>query len=325
MVLNKVYQFLLTDNEVGQRLDLFLARQDMSLSRVQIQRLIKEGKISVNHSLTKAHRKLKEGDQIKVIIPPPKGPGIPGEPIPLDIVYEDNSLLVINKPWGMVVHPAAGNYTGTLVNALLFHCTDLSGVGGQERPGIVHRLDKDTSGLLVVAKDDYTHQQLAKQWQARTIRREYMGLVKGEMVKDQGEIDLPIGRHPLHRKKMWPDRIRGRPALTRYKVEERFRGFTLFKITLKTGRTHQIRVHMAYLKHPIVGDLVYGRRLAIQDYSPELQEKIMGLKGQALHAATLGFIHPKKGEYMEFHAPLPPEFQKLLAVLRREGLVLTKK
>lgn len=320
MVLNKVYQFLLADNEVGQRLDLFLARQDISLSRIQIQRLIKEGKITVNHSLTKAHHKLKEGDRIKVIIPPPKEPGIPGEPIALDIVYEDNSLLVINKPWGMVVHPAAGNYTGTLVNALLFHCTDLSGVGGQERPGIVHRLDKDTSGLLVVAKDDYTHQQLAKQWQARTIRREYMGLVKGEMVKDQGEIDLPIGRHPLHRKKMCPDRIRGRPALTLYRVQERFRGFTLLKITLKTGRTHQIRVHMAHLKHPIVSDLVYGRRLAIKDYSPELQEKIMGLKGQALHAATLGFIHPKKGEYMEFHALLPPEFQELLAVLRREGL-----
>ena len=322
--MNKVYQLVSTNTETGQRLDLFLAKQDISLSRAQIQRLIRAGRVTVNQSLVKAHHKLKEGDQIEVVVPPPTESKIQSEPIPLDIVYEDDSLLVINKTWGMVVHPAAGNYTGTLVNALLFHCHDLSGIGGQERPGIVHRLDKDTSGLLVVAKDDYTHQQLAKQWQKRTIKREYLALVKGEMLKDHGEINIPIGRHPLHRKKMWPNRIKGRPAITLYRVQERFRDFTLLKIVLKTGRTHQIRAHMAYLKYPIVGDLVYGRKLVIKDYSPELQEKIKGLKGQALHAATLGFIHPKRGEYMEFHAPLPDEFQELLMALRRERLSVSQ-
>jgi 23S rRNA pseudouridine1911/1915/1917 synthase len=316
--LNKIYQFVPSDREAGQRLDLFLANQDIPLSRVQIQRLIKIGMVTVNQSLAKARHKLKGGDQIEVIIPPPTVSRIRAEYIPLNIVYEDDSLIVINKPWGMVVHPAAGNYTGTLVNALLFYCKDLSGIGGQERPGIVHRLDKDTSGLLVVAKDDYTHQNLGKQWQRRTIKREYIALVKGEVVRDQGEIDIPIGRHPLHRKKMWPDRVKGRPAITLYQVQERFTGFTCLKITIKTGRTHQVRVHMAYLKHPIVGDLVYGSKLERKSYSPELQERINGLKGQALHAVTLGFNHPKKGEYMEFHAPLPEAFQELVTVLSRE-------
>jgi len=310
-----IHQLTTSSEDVGKRVDLALVRQGISLSRTQIQRLIKEGLIRVNQSLVKPHYKLRPGDQIEVSIPPPPEPRTEPEPIPLDIIYEDESVIVLNKPWGLVVHPGAGNRTGTLVNALLWHCPALVNMGNKERPGIVHRLDKDTSGIMVVAKDDHSYLHLARQWQRRSIRREYTALVKGELATDKGEIDMPIGRHPIQRKKMHPDRARGKPAVTQYRVMERFPGFTLLNVTLKTGRTHQIRVHMAYIRHPVVGDGVYGRRSSLSSYPQVLQEALKGLKGQALHASLLGFVHPRTEQYLEFRAPLPEEFRHLLACL----------
>jgi len=287
------------------RLDLYLT-EILSISRSQVKKLIEEGDVLLNAKRAKAHTSLKVGDTIKVNLKPPEPSALKAEAIPLDIVYEDQYLLVVNKPQGMTVHPAAGNWEGTLVNALLNYCQDLSGIGGVFRPGIVHRLDKDTSGLLLVAKNDFTHQSLALQLKERHIKRNYLALAEGHFKNFEGTIDLPLGRHPKNRKKIAvvPG---GKKAVTRYRIVEEFPGFSLVECSLDTGRTHQIRVHLAALGHPLAGDPLYGRK------------GLLGLTGQALHAYKISFLHPVKKEAMEFTQPLPEWFESVLKKLKEEG------
>lgn len=305
---NKVLQ---AEEFVGERIDKFLSCRLEEVSRSYIQKLIKEGHVSVNGKSVKANYKLGAGDEISVEIPEAKEPDILPEDIPLDILYEDQDILVVNKPKGMVVHPAAGHYSGTLVNALMYHCKDsLSGINGVMRPGIVHRIDMDTTGSLLVCKNDEAHRILAEQLKEHTIRREYHAIVYGNIKEDTGTVDAPIGRHPTDRKKMSINHKNGKQAVTHYEVLERFGNFTYIRCRLETGRTHQIRVHMASLHHPLLGDEVYG---------PSSRPPFPGLKGQVLHAKILGIYHPATGEYMEFDAPLPQYFVDLLQKLRRKS------
>lgn len=305
---NKVLQ---AEEFVGDRIDKFLSCRLEEVSRSYIQKLIKEGHVSVNGKPVKANYKLGAGDEISVEIPEAKEPDILPEDIPLDILYEDQDILVVNKPKGMVVHPAAGHYSGTLVNALMYHCKDsLSGINGVMRPGIVHRIDMDTTGSLLVCKNDEAHRILAEQLKEHTIRREYHAIVYGNIKEDTGTVDAPIGRHPTDRKKMSINYKNGKQAVTHYEVLERFGNFTYIRCRLETGRTHQIRVHMASLHHPLLGDEVYG---------PSSRPPFPGLKGQVLHAKILGIYHPATGEYMEFDAPLPEYFVDLLQKLRRKS------
>jgi len=305
----KVREFLISPDDADQRLDQYVSDSLDALSRSHVQKLIKSGQIKVNDSLSKAGYKIRKDDKITVVIPPPeKLDRVEPEKIPLDILYEDDDLIVINKPAGMVVHPAAGNNSGTLVNALLYHCERLSGIGGVQRPGIVHRLDKDTSGVLVVAKSDRAHQSLSKQIKDRSATRKYLALVLGNVRQDEGTIEARMGRHPVHRKKMSvikEEHLKSREAVTRYRVKERFNDYTLVEAELKTGRTHQIRVHMSSIKHPVVGDHVYGR-----------SKNEFGVKRQLLHAETLGFIHPANGKEMRFTSDLPDDFKQALRILR---------
>lgn len=305
---NKVLQ---VEEFVGERIDKFLSCRLEEVSRSYIQKLIKEGHVSVNGKPIKANYKLGADDEICLEIPEAKEPDILPEDIPLDILYEDQDILVVNKPKGMVVHPAAGHYSGTLVNALMYHCKDsLSGINGVMRPGIVHRIDMDTTGSLLVCKNDEAHRILAEQLKEHTIRREYHAIVYGNLKDDAGTIDAPIGRHPVDRKKMSINHKNGKRAVTHYEVLERFGNFTYIRCRLETGRTHQIRVHMASLHHPLLGDEVYG---------PSSKPPFSGLKGQVLHAKILGIHHPSTGEYMEFDAPLPQYFVDLLQKLRRKS------
>ncbi len=284
------------------RLDSFLSR-NIDLTRSAIQKLIEDGMVEVNSKKADKSYKLKKFDSIDVSIPDPKPLLVEGENIPLDIMYEDDYLLVVNKPKGMVVHPAPGNYSGTLVNALMYHCKDsLSGINGVMRPGIVHRIDKDTSGLLIVAKNDLAHSHLALQIKEHSFTREYEGVAVGNIKTDSGDIELPIGRHPVNRKQMTVTYKNSKPAKTHYQVLERSEGLSHLRLTLFTGRTHQIRVHMAYLGYPLAGDLVYGRAGA----------RYKQLGGQCLHAKKIGFIHPKTNEYMEFESELPKYFKDFL-------------
>jgi 23S rRNA pseudouridine1911/1915/1917 synthase len=292
----------------GERLDVFVAGRAPELSRSRVQRLIADGLVSVGGRPVKANYKLQPGEEVSLTVPPPEPVAVEAEAIPLDVLYEDAEVVVVNKPRGMVVHPAAGNWRGTLVNALLARCGDLSGVGGEVRPGIVHRLDKDTSGVMVAAKSDRAHASLAKQIKDRTAGRRYLALVHGSVQADEGLIDAPIGRHRTDRKKMAVDAGHGREARTRFTVLERFNGYTLVKCKLETGRTHQIRVHMAYIGHPVVGDPKYGPRS-----SP------FNIAGQALHSAELSFRHPASGAEMVFTAPLPGDMEEILAKLRKRG------
>lgn len=294
----------------GLRLDVFLAERAEGLTRSRIQKLIAEGNITVNGGLAKANAKLKSGDEIEVFLPEPKETAIVAEAILLDIVYEDKHMLVVNKPQGMVVHPAAGNFSGTLVNALMAHCGDnLSGINGELRPGILHRIDKDTSGLLLVAKDDRAHLGLSEQIKEHSLTREYFCLVHGRIKADSGTIDAPIGRDEKDRKKMTITEKNSRNAVTHFYVEERFDKYTFVRCRLETGRTHQIRVHMSKNGHPIVGDAVYGRR-----------KEEFKLSGQLLHAYKVGYIHPISGEYMEFEREVPEYFKEVLETLRRRSI-----
>lgn len=298
---------LLTADRSGERADAALARLAPDLTRSAAQRLLEEGRVLREGRPLRKNDKLQAGDVLVLHLPEPQPVALEPEDIPLDIVYEDGDLLVINKPKGLVVHPAAGHWSGTLVNALLYHCRDsLSGINGELRPGIVHRIDKDTSGLLIVAKNDFAHQALAAQLQDHTLARTYVCLVVGGVREDSGVIDAPIGRHPTDRKKMAVTEKNSRHAVTHWRVLERFPGYTLLECRLETGRTHQIRVHMAYRNHPIVGDTVYGRP------KPEL-----GQDSQCLHARALTFRHPRTDETMTLTCPLPDYFTRLLEALRR--------
>lgn len=286
----------------GERIDKYLSEQLEDMTRSHIQKLIKENMVRVNGMTVKSNFKLSASDQIEVEIPELKEPDILPENIPLDILYEDQDILVVNKPKGMVVHPAPGHYTGTLVNAIMYHCKDnLSGINGVMRPGIVHRIDMDTTGSLLICKNDRAHQALAEQLKEHSITRKYHAIVHGRLKEDEGTIDKPIGRHPIDRKKMSVHCTNGREAITHYRVLKRFQQFTYIECQLETGRTHQIRVHMSSIGHPILGDQVYGP--AKCPYK---------LQGQTLHAKVLGITHPTTGEYMEFDAPLPDYFQGLL-------------
>ena len=301
------FTFAAEKEDVGTRIDVFLAENMEGLSRSGVQKLIDEGMITLNGGKTKANYKLREKDVIDVTVPEVKEVEILPEDIPLDILYEDSDVIVVNKPQGMVVHPAPGHTSGTLVNALMFHCgDDLSGINGEKRPGIVHRIDKDTSGVLMIAKNDMAHQSLAAQLAEHSITRKYNAVVYNGFNEDEGTVDQPIGRNPQDRKKMAVTQKHSRHAVTHYRVIERMEKFTLIEAQLETGRTHQIRVHMTHIGHPLLGDPVYG---------PKKQP--ITLEGQALHARVLGFIHPRTGEYMEFEAPLPPHFVALLERLRK--------
>ncbi len=291
--------------DISKRLDAFIA-SNLDLSRNFVHKLIEDENIKINGKVQNKSYKLRLDDEIEVIIPEPDDLDIIAQDIPLEIFYEDKDLLVVNKPKGMVVHPANGNYTDTLVNALMFHCKDsLSGINGTKRPGIVHRIDKDTSGLLIVAKNDFAHEHLAKQFKEHTINRVYNAIVYGNVKTDDGVIEQPIGRHKNDRKKFCVTNINSKPAYTAYKVLEKLNSFTLIEAKLKTGRTHQIRVHLAFINHPLAGDAVYGPKNVLTE-----------LKGQALHAKVLGFIHPRTNEYMEFSAPWCYEFEKFYKKVR---------
>jgi 23S rRNA pseudouridine1911/1915/1917 synthase len=298
-------KFRVEPEEEGERIDRLLAAREWAPSRAYIQKLLKNGKVFVNGTPVKANYRPATGDEILVEEDEPAPAGVKAQPLPLVILYEDEDLVVINKPRGMVVHPAPGNQENTLVNALLAHCRELSGIGGVARPGIVHRLDKDTSGVLVAAKNDFTHLSLARQFQQRAMTKKYLALVHGQVSPPEGVINAPIGRHPVHRKKM-AVLPAGKPAVTRYRVLEYAGSCSFLEITLETGRTHQIRVHMQHIGHPVVGDTLYGRK-----------REPFPLYGQALHAAVLGFVHPRTGSYQEFTAPLPPEMEAAIAFYRK--------
>jgi 23S rRNA pseudouridine1911/1915/1917 synthase len=299
-----MYNFKVTDECQGERLDRWLAEQEIELTRSAIQKLISEGEIKVNDKLVPKNYVLKKNDDVSVNIPEPKELDVKAQDLPIEIVYQDEDLLVVNKPKGMVVHPAAGNYEGTLVNALLHHCKgQLSGINGIARPGIVHRIDKNTSGLLIVAKNDKAHLKLAEQIKAHTFTREYEAVVCGRMKNESGTINAPIGRHPVDRKKMCVTDKNSKNAVTHYFVIENFEAYSHLRLKLETGRTHQIRVHMAYIGHPVLGDDVYGK-------------PFKGIEGQCLHAKKIGFVHPTTGKYLEFDSELPLYFKNILQKLK---------
>ena len=298
-------EIIIVCEEACQRLDSFLAEKT-DLSRSRVTKLIEDGLVTLNGNIANKKTSLKPGDTVRLILPEAAPLNLKSEDIPLDIIYEDNDLLVVNKPKGMVVHPAAGNYEGTLVNALLSHCGDsLSGINGVMRPGILHRIDKNTSGLLMVAKNDNSHNHLAAQIKEHSFHREYEAVVYGNLKTDEGTVNAPIGRHPVHRKQMAVTDKNSKEAITHFKVIARYGGYTHIRCILETGRTHQIRVHMAHIGHPIAGDDVYGPKKVIKE-----------LGGQCLHAKKLGFIHPN-GKYMEFDSDLPNYFKKFLQKLER--------
>lgn len=298
------------------RLDRFLATRLPDLSRTRLQALIDDRRVRVGGLARKASHRLRGGEEVSVELPEPIPLDLTPEPIPLDIVYEDDAVLVVNKPAGMVVHPGAGHDRGTLVHALLAHCPALSGIGGVRRPGIVHRLDKGTSGLLAVAKTDQAHRELTRQLKARTVSRRYLALVHGTLPQEAGVIEAAIGRHPRDRLRMAVRPLgQGRAALTQFRVLERFEGFTLLEARLQTGRTHQIRVHLAHLGFPVAGDPIYRRR-AGRPGDGDLAARLGALDGQALHAAALGFTHPTSGIRCQFEAPPPAPFSALLDWLR---------
>jgi len=299
-------EFVVAPEDAGVRIDRYLSDQCQDISRSYLQKLLKEESVLVEEKPVKSNYKVNTGDRISLTLPEIREPEIVPEDIPLDIIYEDKDIILINKPKGMVVHPAAGHYSGTLVNGLMSHCrSELSGINGVMRPGIVHRIDMDTTGVLIVCKNDMAHNSISQQLKEHSITRRYAAIVHGVLKDDEGTINAPIGRHPIDRKKMSINEKNGRDAITHYRVLERFRQYTYIECQLETGRTHQIRVHMASTGHPLLGDSVYGPAKCP-----------FRLNGQTLHAGVLGIIHPRTGEYMEFSAPLPDYFEELLRKLR---------
>ncbi|MCM1363466.1 MAG: RluA family pseudouridine synthase [Faecalibacterium sp.] len=302
------YIFTVDEAHAGERIDKVICAFNDKFSRSAVQKIIETGSVSVGSVVATKNYKVKNGDKISVVLPQKRELEITAENIPLDIRYEDSDLLVVNKPKGMVVHPAAGNYDGTLVNALLYHCRDsLSGINGVIRPGIVHRIDKDTSGLLIVAKNDFAHIHLSEQIKAHSFAREYQTVVYGGFKVEEGTVDAPIGRHPVDRKRMTVTEKNSKYAVTHYHIIERFKDFTHLRVKLETGRTHQIRVHMAYIGHPVAGDPVYGPKKIITK-----------LGGQCLHAGLIGFKHPRTGKYIEITSELPPYFTDFLGGLNSD-------
>ncbi|MDR2025615.1 MAG: RluA family pseudouridine synthase [Hungatella sp.] len=299
-------EFVVAPEEAGVRIDRYLSGQCQDISRSYLQKLLKEQSVLVEEKPVKSNYKVNAGDRISLTLPEIREPEIMPEDIPLDIFYEDKDIILINKPKGMVVHPAAGHYSGTLVNGLMSHCrSELSGINGVMRPGIVHRIDMDTTGVLIVCKNDMAHNSISEQLKEHSITRKYAAIVHGVLKEEEGTINAPVGRHPVDRKKMSINEKNGREAVTHYRVLERFKQFTYIECQLETGRTHQIRVHMASINHPLLGDSVYGPAKCP-----------FRLQGQTLHAGVLGIIHPRTGQYMEFTAPLPDYFEELLRKLR---------
>lgn len=303
----KTESFEVMEAQEGERLDKFLSIIYPDTSRSFFQKLIKDNGVLVNEKAEKASYRMNFEDIVTIHFPDAVETTIEPEDIPLDILYEDDDLLIVNKPKGMVVHPSAGHFSGTLVNAIMYHCKDsLSGINGEIRPGIVHRIDMDTTGSLIVCKNDMSHVNIAEQIKVHSVNRIYEGIVYGNVKEDEGTIDAPIGRHPIERKKMAINEKNGKPAITHYKVLERFGNYTYMQFKLETGRTHQIRVHMSSIGHPLLGDALYSSG----------KSTFKNLCGQTLHAKTIGFLHPSTNQYMEFHAPLPEYFEKLLSQLK---------
>ena len=300
------FEIIVEESDINKRIDVFLANNLESFSSSYIQDLIKKGKATIGGKSIRANYRLRNGDNVVLNIPKPEPLEILPENIPLDILYEDNDVILVNKPKGMVVHPAAGHYSGTLVNALLYHCKDnLSGINGVLRPGIVHRIDMDTTGVIIACKNDNAHQNIAKQLAEHSITRRYIAIVNGNLKEDEGVVDAPIARAKNDRKKMAVDKD-GKTAVTHYKVLERLKNYTYIECVLETGRTHQIRVHMSYINHPLLGDEIYSGK-----------KECMKLQGQCLHAMVLGFIHPTTNEYMEFKAPIPEYFNEILKKFKK--------
>lgn len=299
--------FIVKEKDRDERLDKYLFGALKELSRSYIQNLIEDGLVTVEGERHKASYRVSPGERVKVFIPPPREMSLEPEPIELNILYEDKDIIVLNKDWDMVVHPAPGNYSGTLVNALLYHCDDLSGIGGVQRPGIVHRLDRDTSGVMVVAKNDKSHKELKRQFKEREVQKKYLAVAYGHLPHKKGKIVAPIGRDPHNRKKMAVVK-NGREAISIFEVKEELPGYSLVEVEIKTGRTHQIRVHLAYLKHPVVGDDKYSTK-----------KNPPGVRRQLLHAWKLAFNHPSTGKRMEVEAPLPPDMESFINKLR-EGI-----
>jgi 23S rRNA pseudouridine1911/1915/1917 synthase len=316
MAQTKDFKFVVDNSDVGIRLDAYLSSKVRELARSQIKKLVQGHHILVNHLPSKPAVKLRIGDVVTGRIPPPRSLDVIPQDIPLDIIHEDPWIVVINKPAGMVVHPGAGIDSGTLVNALLFHCKDLSQINGVIRPGIVHRLDKNTSGVMVTAKNAIAMHDLSLQFKKRQVRKRYVALVHGELRESQGVIEAPLGRHPKERKRISIHTRKARSAITRWRVIKRFQGFSLLEVIPKTGRTHQIRAHFSSRGHPIVGDPEYGKEKWIQRITdPGVRERIKALRRQALHSQGLGFIHPESGEFMEFSAPLPEDMVEIIRFL----------
>ncbi|CAN7499794.1 RluA family pseudouridine synthase [Paenibacillus sp. LjRoot56] len=304
-VTQEAIEWTVENQYANERIDKFITEAlEEDISRTLVQQWVKDGHVKVNGKAVKPNYKLSLQDVIALVIPEPQGVELLAENIPLNVVYEDSDVIVINKQRGLVVHPAPGHYSGTLVNALMYHCKDLSGINGELRPGIVHRIDKDTSGLIMSAKNDKAHASLAEQLKAHTVNRKYIALVHGYIQHDQGTIDAPIGRDSHDRKMYTVTEKNSKTAVTHFVVLERFGDFTLVELKLETGRTHQIRVHMKFIGHPLVGDPMYGK------------SKGMLMDGQALHAAILGFKHPRTGEWMQFEAPIPPDMENLISTIR---------
>jgi 23S rRNA pseudouridine1911/1915/1917 synthase len=312
------HSFIVKDDEVTKRLDVFITEKLPDLTRSGVKNLVKKGLVLVDGHPAKASHKVKASESVLVTLPTPEPPGVEPEPTPIDIIYEDEDIIVINKQAGLTVHPGAGRKGGTLVNAILHHTKELSTIGGPLRPGIVHRLDKDTSGLIVIAKNDLSHRSLAKQFKDHTTTRHYHALVWGSVKDDEGTVELSIGRDAGQRKKISTKTRRGRRAVTHYRVLKRYGWCTLIDATLETGRTHQVRVHLSAIKHPVVGDQVYGKRTPPSNLTKPLTDELKKVKKQCLHAITLGFVHPGNGQYTEFTAPYPARMEGLIKLLESE-------